>query len=96
MRRGARQLLRLHTGRGLIALFAVTMFLPGILLAVLGVRAFHQERRLADPQIRERLELAMDSLSDLRVHPDGRHRAFTSAADKNEVWAMENFLPLAK
>ena len=60
MKRGVRQLLRLHTGRGLIALFAVTMFLPGILLAVIGVRAFYQDRRLADQQIRERLERAAD------------------------------------
>ena len=60
MKRGARQLLRVHTGRALIALFAITMFLPGALLAVLGVRAFHQERRLADQQIRERLEWAVD------------------------------------
>jgi len=60
MKRGVRQLLRLHTGRGLIALFAVTMFLPGILLAVIGVRAFYQERRLADQQVRERLERAAD------------------------------------
>ena len=60
MRHWARQLLRLHTGRGLIALFTVTMFLPGILLAVFGVRALYQERRLADQQIRERLERATD------------------------------------
>lgn len=60
MKHGVRQLLRLHTGAGLIALFAVTMFLPGILLAVLGARAFYQERRLAGQQIRERLERAAD------------------------------------
>ena len=60
MKRSARQLLRLHTGRGLIALFAVTMFLPGILLAVIGVHAFYQDRRLADQQIRERLVRAAD------------------------------------
>jgi len=96
MRRGARQLFRLHTGRGLIALFTVTMLLPGILLAVLGVRAFHQERRLADQQFRERLERAMDSLADLRVHPDGRHIAFVAGTHKGEVRALENFLPRAK
>ncbi len=60
MKRGVRELLRLQTGRGLIVLFAVTMFLPGILLAVLGLRAFYQERRLAGQQIRERLERAAD------------------------------------
>ena len=31
---------------------------------------------------------------DVRMHPDGRRIAFASKqVDKNEVWAMENFLP---
>jgi len=43
-------------------------------------------------------ELSMDSLADLRMHPDGRHLAFTrSKGDAvGEVWIMENFLPAAK
>ena len=33
---------------------------------------------------------------DVRMHPDGRRIAFASKqVDKNEVWAMENFLPAA-
>jgi signal transduction histidine kinase len=82
MRRGARQLLRLHTGRGLIALFTVTMFLPGILLAVLGVRAFHQERRLADQQIRERLERATDlAFRELELELSRWQQAVDQAAE---------------
>jgi Tol biopolymer transport system component len=40
-----------------------------------------------------KLQLAAEDLSDLCVHPDGRHIAFTSAQNKNEIWVMENFLP---
>jgi len=36
------------------------MALPGILLAFLGARALYQERRLADQQVRERLERTAD------------------------------------
>ena len=60
MRHWARPLLRLPTGRGLVWLFSVTMALPGILLAFLGARALYQERRLADQQVRERLERTAD------------------------------------
>jgi Tol biopolymer transport system component len=28
------------------------------------------------------------------VHPDGRRIAFTTGQRKNEVWAIENFLPM--
>jgi len=41
----------------------------------------------------QKLELAMDSLADLRVHPNGRHIAFVAGSHKGEVWVMENFLP---
>jgi Tol biopolymer transport system component len=40
----------------------------------------------------QKLELAMDSLVDLRMHPDGRHIAFVAGTHKGEVWVMENFL----
>ena len=44
----------------------------------------------------QKLDLAMDSLADLRMHPDGRHIAFVAGSHKGEVWVMENFLPRAK
>jgi Tol biopolymer transport system component len=36
------------------------------------------------------------SAMDLRLHPDGRQVAFWTGQSKLEVWALENFLPLAK
>ena len=60
MRHWARPFSRLPTGRGLVWLFSVTMALPGILLAFLGARALYHERRLADQQVRERLERTAD------------------------------------
>ncbi len=44
----------------------------------------------------EKLELAMDSVSGLRFHPDGQRIAFTAGLNKSEVWVMENFLPARK
>ncbi len=41
----------------------------------------------------QKLELAMERLRDLRIHPDGRRLAFTAGAYKAEVWVMEHFLP---
>ncbi len=46
-----------------------------------------------DPQ---KLDLTAKNMLDLRVHPDGRHLAYTSKGDRSEVWAIENFLPAAK
>ena len=43
-----------------------------------------------------KLDLAMDLLADLRIHPGGRHIAFVAGSHKGEVWAMENFLPGTK
>jgi Tol biopolymer transport system component len=40
--------------------------------------------------------LTAANLRELRVHPDGRHVAFTSGGDRSEVWVMENFLRPAK
>ena len=42
-----------------------------------------------------KLDLAMDSLVDLRMHPDGRHVAFVAGRHRGEVWVMENLLPAA-
>jgi dipeptidyl aminopeptidase/acylaminoacyl peptidase len=43
-----------------------------------------------------KLDLTAKNMRELRIHPDGRRIAFTSGGDKSEVWAMENFLPVAK
>jgi len=40
-----------------------------------------------------KLDLAVQGMREMCVHPDGRHIAFTSAVSRNEVWVMENFLP---
>ncbi len=55
MRRGRRP-----SGRDLQVLFALTIVLPGVLLAVVGVRAWMQERRFAVQQLRERVDRAAD------------------------------------
>jgi len=46
----------LRPGHRLPAIFVVGILLPGVVLAVFSARALVQERRLADQQIRERLE----------------------------------------
>ena len=43
-----------------------------------------------------KLDLADDSIRELRLHPDGRHIAFTAGNDRQEVWALSNFLPAAE
>ncbi len=43
-----------------------------------------------------KLGLTAENLSDLSVHPDGRHIAFTAGHDRSEVWVMENFLPVSR
>ena len=42
MFRRARQLVRLRPGRDLLVVFALTILLPGLLLAVFGARALLQ------------------------------------------------------
>ena len=58
-------LVRLRSGSNLLAVFGLTILLPGVLLAVFGARALFQERRLANQQIRERLDL--DRAAELAV-----------------------------
>jgi Tol biopolymer transport system component len=43
-----------------------------------------------------RLELAVEGMISISIHPDGRRIAFTQARNCDEVWALENFLPPAK
>ncbi len=66
-------------------------------------RATDQERKTQLLAISPRggephpLGLAMDSISSVSFHPDGRRLAFggKQGKDKVEVWVMENFLPTA-
>lgn len=44
----------------------------------------------------EKLELTMDTIRPLRIHPDGRRVAFAAGFPAWEVWVMENFLPVLK
>jgi signal transduction histidine kinase len=57
----ARRRVRRRPGRHLLALFGLTILLPGLLLAVFAVRAMVQERRFAEQQLRDRLERAADA-----------------------------------
>ncbi len=41
----------------------------------------------------EKLGIAMPTLRNLRVHPDGKQIAFDAGYRRIEIWAMENFLP---
>ena len=41
----------------------------------------------------QRVAPAMEQLSDLRIHPDGRWLVFSAGQHRAEVWVMENFLP---
>ena len=42
----------------------------------------------------QKVDLAMDGLRDVRIHPDGNRIAFSAGKPTNaEVWVMENFLP---
>jgi hypothetical protein len=59
---------RLSPGQKLLVTFILTIFAPGLLLALFGARALWQERQLADQQLRDRLDrdadVAMRSLAD--------------------------------
>ena len=41
----------------------------------------------------EKLDLTMEGLGELRVHPDGRRIAFSASQEVDEIWVLENFLP---
>ena len=43
----------------------------------------------------QKLELEMDRLRHLGIHPDGKRIAFAAGRFQAEVWALENFLPKA-
>ena len=44
----------------------------------------------------QNLDLAMERLAILRIHPDGERIAFCSSRLSSEIWVMENFLPKDK
>lgn len=43
-----------------------------------------------------KLELSAAGLRNLRFHPDGKRIAFAVGEPKNEVWVLENFLPMLR
>jgi signal transduction histidine kinase/tetratricopeptide (TPR) repeat protein len=51
-----RQLIQARPGRHLVLVFTLTILLPGLVLAIVGIRALLQERALAGQEIRERLD----------------------------------------
>ena len=51
-----RQLIQARPGRHLVLVFTLTVLLPGLVLAIVGVRALIQERGLAAQEMRERLD----------------------------------------
>lgn len=44
----------------------------------------------------QKLELTVEGMRELRMHPDGRQIAFSSFRLRREVWALENFLPASR
>ena len=52
----------MRASRRLLLIFTVTILVPGLILGILGVRALTKERRLAEQQVRDRLnEVAKNS-----------------------------------
>ncbi len=47
----------------------------------------------AEGGLPQKLGLKMDTITQLRVHPNGQEIMFTAGSRKPEVWVMENFLP---
>lgn len=41
----------------------------------------------------EKLDLSMESMRDITLHPDGKRLAFSAGQTKTEIWVMENLLP---
>ncbi len=42
------------------------------------------------------LGLALNIMSQMSIHPDGRRIAYSYGLPRSEVWVMENFLPVRK
>ncbi len=63
MPREASKSLRLRPGHRLLLIFAATILAPGVLLGFFGLRALIQERRLADQQIRERVQVYSETVT---------------------------------
>ncbi len=41
----------------------------------------------------EILDLSVNRMRMIRIHPDGRRIAFEGGRSGGEIWVMENFLP---
>lgn len=44
----------------------------------------------------QKVDLTMERMRRLRIHPDGRRIVFIAGKSINEIWVMENFLPEKK
>ncbi len=44
----------------------------------------------------QKVDLTMERMRSLRIHPDGRRIAFIAGKSITELWMMENFLPKEK
>lgn len=40
----------------------------------------------------EKIDLGMDNLQEIRLHPDGKTIAFSAGSRRVEIWALENYL----
>jgi len=69
------------------AIFVICLLLPGVTLAVLGLRALRQERQLADQQIRENLE---ETAGRAVVDLQGEFRQWQEAVQETDADRLEN------
>ena len=95
-----RELCRFEKGE---LIFSITWTVDGkyILFAIKGPRQDKWDlcRIPAKGGELEKLGLEMIGIRDLSFHPDGRHIVFFShgsTVKPNEVWVMENFLPVTE
>src|SRR5262249_34990766 len=75
----------------LVGIFTVTILAPGLILSFFGLRAFRQERALADQQIRERLNGAAESIGrrlefEFRKWQDAADRLAQTDPTNRDAW----------
>jgi Tol biopolymer transport system component len=93
----SRELLRLKKSEGFPWDLAWTRDGGHIVFGKASTNLNHQKVELwkisilgGEPQ---KLDLSMDALQFVRIHPDGQRIAFDAGGYSNEIWVMENFLP---
>jgi signal transduction histidine kinase/tetratricopeptide (TPR) repeat protein len=79
------------SGHRLPAVFVICLLLPGVTLAVLGLRALRQQRQLADQQIRENIEataarVGADLEREFRQWQDSVKQIAASRLDDPDDW----------